>query len=355
MAGANRRKEKRTKKNQKLAVRINTKRAKEIPPYNSRKPMRQYKDRVFRMIFKEKKEFLELYNAMNGTDYNDPEKMVVTTLENAIYIGMKNDVSYLLYDQLPLYEHQSTKNPNLPLRNLLYVANIFSDLTKDENLYGTKIVQIPEPIFVVFYNGMEEMPERSELALSSAYIRKTAEPALELKTLVININPGYNKELMERCRTLKEYMIFVSKTREYCKTLPLEEAMGKAVDECIEEDVLREFLRKNRAEVLRVSIFEYDEEKHIRLERRDAMEEGLQKGMEQGIEQGIEQGVYVGLIKQIRKKMEKNKLPSDIADALEEDIVLIENFCSVIREHPQADDKAVYDIWSKRKHRAAEE
>lgn len=156
---------------------------------------------------------------------------------------------------------------------------------------------------------------------------------------------------MERCRTLKEYMIFVSKTREYCKTLPLEEALGKAVDECIEENVLREFLRKNRAEVLSVSISEYDEEKHIRLERRDAMEEGMQKGMEQG----IEQGVYFGLIKQIRKKIEKNKLPSDIADALEEDIELVENFCSVIRENPQADDKAVYDIWSKRKHRAAEE
>lgn len=146
-------------------------------------------------------------------------------------------------------------------------------------------------------------------------------------------------------------MIFVSKTREYCKTLPLEEAIGKAVDECIKDNVLREFLQKNRAEVLSVSIFEYDEEKHIRLERRDAMEEGLQKGMEQG----IEQGAYIALIKQIRKKIEKNKLPSDIADALEEDIVLIENFCSVIREYPQADDKAVYNIWSKRKYRSAEE
>ena len=132
-------------------------------------PFRNYKDRVFRMIFKEKKEFLELYNAMNGTDYKTPEDLIVTTLENAIYLGMKNDVSFLVYDQLALYEHQSTENPNMPLRNLMYVSSIYSELTKDANLYGTRLVKIPEPKFVVFYNGTEEMPEYSELRLSDAF------------------------------------------------------------------------------------------------------------------------------------------------------------------------------------------
>ncbi len=97
-------------------------------------PLRTYKDRLFRMLFKDKERFLELYNAMNDTSYDNPEDMIVTTLENAIYMGMKNDVSFLLYDQLLLYEHQSTKNPNMPLRDLFYVANVYSALLKDEDL-----------------------------------------------------------------------------------------------------------------------------------------------------------------------------------------------------------------------------
>ncbi|MGF0034530.1 hypothetical protein ACQRBN_16480, partial [Bariatricus sp. SGI.154] len=172
-------------------------------------PMRAYKDRIFRMIFKEKKELLELYNAMNGTEYTNEEDLVVTTLENALYIGMKNDVSFVLYDKLTLYEHQSTKNPNIPLRDLFYVANVYSNLTKDDNLYSSTLVKIPEPRFVVFYNGTEKMEERRELRLSDMYETKSGEPDLELKVTELNINQGYNEELMERCRTLKEYMIFV--------------------------------------------------------------------------------------------------------------------------------------------------
>ena len=156
-------------------------------------PVRTYKDRVFRMIFKEKESFLELYNAMNKTAYTNLEDLTVTTLENAIYLSMKNDVSYLLYDRLALYEHQSTRNPNLPLRDLFYVANIYSRLTYADNLYGAKLVKIPEPVFVVFYNGKEEMPERSVLRLSDAYEQPSGDPALELKVIVLNINPGYNK------------------------------------------------------------------------------------------------------------------------------------------------------------------
>ena len=114
-------------------------------------PVRAYKDRIFRMIFKEKRALLALYNAMNDTAYQDPEELVITTLENAIYLGMKNDVSFMICDRLFLYEHQSTKNPNMPLHNLLYVADLYSVLTKDMFLYGELPAAIPEPRFVVFY------------------------------------------------------------------------------------------------------------------------------------------------------------------------------------------------------------
>ena len=165
-------------------------------------PVRAYKDRIFRMIFKEKRALLALYNAMNDTAYQDPEELVITTLENAIYLGMKNDVSFMICDRLFLYEHQSTKNPNMPLRNLLYVADLYSVLTKDMFLYGELPVAIPEPRFVVFYNGEQKMEERAILRLSDLYRPRTEHPYLELETLVLNINKGYNAELMEKCREL---------------------------------------------------------------------------------------------------------------------------------------------------------
>lgn len=243
-------------------------------------PMRAYKDRIFRMIFKEKKELLELYNAMNGTGYTNEEDLIVTTLENALYIGMKNDVSFVLYDKLTLYEHQSTKNPNIPLRDLFYAANVYSNLTKDENLYSSTLVKIPEPRFVVFNNGTEKMEEHRELRLSDMYETKSGESDLELKVTELNINQGYNKDLMERCRTLKDYMIFVEKVRRYSQTVVFAEAVERAVDECVEEGILAGFLRKNRSEVISVSIFEYNEERHLQQERDEAWMKGRDEGRE---------------------------------------------------------------------------
>lgn len=257
-------------------------------------PARAYKDRIFRMIFKEKKELLELYNAMNGTEYTKEEDLIVTTLENALYIGMKNDVSFVLYDKLTLYEHQSTKNPNMPLRDLLYVANVYSNLTKDDNLYSSTLVKIPEPRFVVFYNGTEEMEERQVLRLSDMYETRSGDPDLELKVMELNINLGYNEELMEKCRTLREYMILVDKIRRHGQEIPFAEAVERAVDECIKEGILAEFLRKNRSEVISVSIFEYNEERHLQQERDEAWSKGREAGREEGRELGREEGKEVG-------------------------------------------------------------
>ena len=218
-------------------------------------PVRAYKDRIFRMIFKEKRALLALYNAMNDTAYQDPEELVITTLENAIYLGMKNDVSFMICDRLFLYEHQSTKNPNMPLRNLLYVADLYSVLTKDMFLYGELPVAIPEPRFVVFYNGEQKMEERAVLRLSDLYRPRTEHPYLELETLVLNINKGYNAELMEKCRELHDYSAFVALVREKRKNgRNLKHAVNEAIDECIHQDIMADFLRRNRAEVVKMSI-----------------------------------------------------------------------------------------------------
>ena len=131
-------------------------------------PNREYKDRVFRMLLKEPKVALEVYNAMNGTLYDNPDELIITTLENAVYLGMKNDVSFILGTQLVLYEHQSTPNPNMPLRNLAYVACVYMAYVFGDNLYGRKLIKIPEPRFVVFYNGTDKMPEQSVLRLFDA-------------------------------------------------------------------------------------------------------------------------------------------------------------------------------------------
>ena len=245
---------------------------------NEVKVQRNYKDSIFRMLFKDKENLLSLYNALNKTDYTDVEGLEITTLENAVYMNYKNDVSFVFDFELMLYEHQSTINPNMPLRDLLYVTSILQKRTSTENLYGSKQIKIPNPRFVVFYNGVDSQPERQTIKLSDAYEKKREEPELELTVTVYNINCGYNDEILDACRTLKEYAMYVEQVRNYAKKMPLAEAVEKAVNYCIEADILSEFLRKNRAEVIMLSIFEYDEEAHHKL----LYEEGVEDGREQG-------------------------------------------------------------------------
>ena len=240
---------------------------------------RCFKSRLFVMLFEDKKELLELYNAVSGKNYQDPELLEINTLDNAIYMSMRNDLSFIIDSRMPLYEHQSSYNPNLPLRFLLYNADVFSGLTKDENLYGTKLVKLPTPQFIVFYNGEKELPDRMELKLSDAYTVKEDEVSLELKAVMLNINPGHNEKILEACKTLREYTEYTSRVREYTRTMDREAAVERAITECIQEGILEEFLKKNRAEAKSVSIYEYDMEKHMRMEREDAREDGIQEGI----------------------------------------------------------------------------
>ena len=263
---------------------------------------RTFKSTLFIMLFEDKKNLLELYNAITGKHYADPELLEINTLENAIYMSMKNDVSFLIDGRLSLYEHQSTKNPNLPLRFLLYISHLYSRLTVKENLYGETIVQIPAPEFLIFYNGKDKMPERQILKLSDMYSVQEGQPKLELEATLLNISGSNNQKLKEACRTLGEYAIYTDKIRNYTETMELSEAVDRAMDECIREDVLREFLMKHRAEARAMSIFEYDQERHMQQER----EAGIEKGKEQLLR------------RQVQKNLSRGMSISEIAEVLDE-------------------------------------
>ena len=271
---------------------------------------RTFKSTLFIMLFEDKKNLLELYNAITGKHYADPELLEINTLENAIYMSMKNDVSFLIDGRLSLYEHQSTKNPNLPLRFLLYISHLYSRLTVKENLYGETIVQIPAPEFLIFYNGKDKMPERQILKLSDMYSVQEGQPKLELEATLLNISGSNNQKLKEACRTLGEYAIYTDKIRAYTETMELSEAVDRAMDECIREDVLREFLMKHRAEARAMSIFEYDQERHMQQER----EAGIEKGRRIGLAEGEEQL----LRRLVQKNQSRGMSISEIAEVLDE-------------------------------------
>ena len=239
---------------------------------------KKYKDTVFRMLFSDRKNLLSLYNAINGTEYKNPEELEIVTLENAIYMGMKNDLAFIINTNLFLYEHQSTYNANMPLRDLFYIAGEYQKLVDYKSLYSSALQKIPAPNFIVFYNGTEKQEERWENLLSEAYENQMGKPNLELRVCTLNINEGHNRRLMEQCQILREYARYVAKVRNYTKEMELDAAVKHAVDECIHEGILSEFLRKNRAEVIAMSIFEYDKEEEEKKLRKAEFEAGVAEG-----------------------------------------------------------------------------
>ena len=257
---------------------------------------RNYKDTVFRMLFSDRKNLLSLYNAVSGSHYDDPEKLEIITLENAIYMGMKNDLAFIIGTDLFLYEHQSTYNPNMPLRDLFYISSEYQKLVDHKSLYSSTLLKIPAPQFIVFYNGTEKKKDHWLNHLSESFKNLSSEPKLELEVLTININEGLNKELMEQCQTLREYAQYVACVRRYAKEFELNEAVKLAVDECIRNNILSEFLRANKSEVIAMSIFEYDKEEEERKLRKAEYEAGVAAGMKDGIKAGVADGISKGKI-----------------------------------------------------------
>ena len=247
---------------------------------------RNYKDTVFRMLFSDRKNLLSLYNAVNQSNYKNPEDLEIVTLENAIYMGIKNDLAFIMDTNLYLYEHQSTYNPNMPLRDLFYICSEYQKLVDKKSLFSSTLQKIPAPNFIEFYNGSTVIADCTELRLPSAFEYLTGEPKLELIVTVLNVNEGHNADLMQHCSMLKEYAQYVARVRHYASDMPLNEAVKHAVDECIREGILAEFLTRNRNEVISMSIFEYDKELEEKKLRKAEFEAGREAGHEAGFAEG---------------------------------------------------------------------
>lgn len=242
----------------------------------------KYKDRLFCLIFgSEKKNMISLYNALNGTDYSDGEDVEVTTINDIIYINMKNDVSFIVDNHMSLFEQQSSLNPNMPLRGLMYFGSLYDSYIEGKglNIYGSKLIKIPAPQYYVLYNGKSDAPATSELRLSDAFARESPEGRFEWTATFVNLNKGKNEELLCRCKPLADYMFLLQCIREKeAEGMEIEAAIDSAVQQCIECNILREFLVKHRAEVVNVCLTEYNEKVYTDAIRAEGHAEGLAEG-----------------------------------------------------------------------------
>ena len=259
----------------------------------------KYKDTVFRKLFHDKARLLELYNGVNHSNYDNPDDLEITTLEGNTFLNMKNDLSFVFDYELSLYEHQSSPCPNIPLRDLEYVASIYKKLIPIEETYKSHPISIPTPRFITFYNGSIKLEDEKIYRISDLFAKSTDNPELELSVKVININEGHNQELMEDCKTLNEYSIFVSKVRKCIKEAKdryvelndildtsnsdhkriIETAIKEAILWCIENDVLKEFLQSNIEEVIEMGVLEYSAEKHLQVIKDESYAIGHTEGV----------------------------------------------------------------------------
>lgn len=296
---------------------------------NSVKVKRNHKDTLFRMIFSTRENLLSLYNAVNHSHYTDASELEIVTLKNAVYMNMKNDQAFLLDMQLNLYEHQSTWNPNMPLRFLMYVAKEYQMLVRNQTLYASALVKVPTPHFVVFYNGETEQEAETILRLSHSFQQKTDKPELELMVRVLNINLDKKQEVLEACQLLKEYMFLVNKIRRYTDEYKdINQAVEQAVTECIEENILADFLRKNRAEAIEMCIFEYDDKREKELIRKAEYAEGMKEGERIGREAGKkEEAERIFKIYQLfRANYTENQIKEKLGMNVEEVRKILERF-----------------------------
>ncbi len=248
-------------------------------------PQSKFRDRLFIAIFgkdneRSKRWRLDLYNVLNGTNYTDPDALKLNTIENVIFVTMYNDVSFLIDSQMTLYEQQSRPNANMPLRGLFYFSQLYQKyLTQEDmDLQRPSIVKIPNPRFVVFYNGQSERPERYKLRLSEAFEIEDKSGDFEWTAEVININPNKNESLVKSCKPMYDYVRLVGRISANKKSgMKIEQAVSEAVGWAIEENFLEGFVREQKEEIIGMYLTEYNEERAIRNWRQDGIIEGAQQ------------------------------------------------------------------------------
>lgn len=240
----------------------------------------QYRDTVFRDYFNNQKRLLSLCNAVLKTKYKNENEVEINTLEGSFFSGQKNDISCLLRDNfLVMVEHQSSSNPNMPFRFLTYVAQLFNNLVKDkEKIYRNEGIEFPDPQFFVFYDGDKKEPLAQELRLSDCLRGKSHK--LELIVNVYNINYGLEQPLFERCHYLKDYSTLVGKVKQGISSgLTRRQAIIEAIDWCIKNSVMEDYLLKKRDEVFGMLDFQWNID-----EAQAAWENKARQARQEGIE-----------------------------------------------------------------------
>ena len=274
----------------------------------------KFKDRLFRIVFgaeENKKHLISLYNALNGTNFGESETLEITTLDDAIYIRMKNDISFIIASDLSLYEQQSTFNPNMPLRGFLYHGHLYEQYIKkmEYDIYGKALIKIPNPKYIVFYNGLDEKEDCIELKLSDAFIKSGSEKDFEWTATMLNINQGHNKELMEKCAPLGEYSNFIALVRKHQESLSFDEAVDRAVTDAQAWPCIGPYLFKNRNEVRDVLLTEFDAELHDKA----TFEAGRAEGEASGLAKGRAEGETAGEVKSLARLVDNGLIPLNVA------------------------------------------
>ena len=334
--------------------------------------IRQYKDNVFCLLYRDKNNLLDLYNGLNDTNYTNVNDLTVTTLKGGVYMKYKNDASFVFGQNLYMFEQQSSRNPNMPLRFLHYLSDVYRQMYNNSDLHRSTTLKIPVPHFVTFYNGKQPLEAESILRLSDMYEKEIDCPELELMVRVININTGaiinkklldtekndiingtnqsdefhnsnnkassdntntftFSSEFLSKCETLKDYMTFVNKVRVKTdvERLDIRTAVTEAVDECIAENVLSEFFRNHREEVITVSIYEYDEEGHLEIVKEEGRQLGIAEGRQLGLAEGLNKGInaFIKLCKDMNLSDDDtvNKLIEDYQLSKDEAVKALKN------------------------------
>ena len=266
---------------------------------------RQYRDSLFKIVFNEKKELMSLYNALSGKNLTNPDELIINTLEDAVYVGIKNDISFIFDENLSIYEHQSTFTPNLALRGFFYIADLYKKMYYSDKIFTKSRISILTPKLVVFYNGNEEIPDVSEQHLSDSFINKNACSDLEVTAHIYNINIGHNRELISRCRKLYEYCTFIDRVKKIMNTKDTDnvnQLLNQVIDECIADGILADILTEERNRVMTTILAQFNAEKYIEYEREYSYSEGLEQGRTEATNDSI------------RHMLDSGKTPSEIAD-----------------------------------------
>ena len=301
----------------------------------------EYKDRLFNFIFgspENRKWTLSLYNAVNGSAYTDENEIEINTIKEVLYLGMHNDTSFLISGMMNVYEHQSSYNPNMPLRQLQYLGSLYEGyVTKNRlNKFGGSLIMLPVPKLVVFYNGTREADDEVILRLSDSFEEPhRSESDVEVRVRMLNINYGHNHQLTDACRPLYEYSWLIDRVRKNLKSLTIENALSHAIDEVPEDFVLKTFLMMNKSEVSSMLLTEYNEAEVMELFKEDGRKEGIEEGRDKL------------LISLVHKKLERGKQPQTIADEVEEPLETVDEIIKAIESlgDDNYDDQKVLEAW----------